>query len=59
MLQFGFGWPRDAAYYSVVLGTLLVHYYLDAINFTRWGLVLREPSASELGRGYVPQAAVA
>lgn len=59
VLQFGFGWPRDAAYYSVVLGTLLVHYYLDAINFTRWGLVLREPSAAELGRGYVPQAAVA
>ena len=58
-LQYGFGWPRDAAYYSVVLGTLLVHYYLDAINFTRWGLVLREPSASELGRGYVPEAAVA
>jgi hypothetical protein len=59
VLQFGFGWPRDAAYYSVVLGTLLVHYYLDAINFTRWGLVLREPSAAELGRGYVPEAAVA
>jgi len=59
VLQFGFGWPRDAAYYSVVLGTLLVHYYLDAINFTRFGLVLREPSASELGRGFVPEAAVA
>ena len=59
VLQFVFGWPRDAAYYSVVLGTLLVHYYLDAINFTRFGLVVREPSASELGRGMVPEAAVA
>ena len=61
VLQFGFGWPRDAAYYSVVLGTLLVHYYLDAINFTRWGLVVRDPSAAELGRGIVnvPEAAVA
>jgi hypothetical protein len=60
-LQYGFGWPRDAAYYSVVLGTLLVHYYLDAINFTRWGLIVREPTASELGRGMVqvPEAAVA
>jgi hypothetical protein len=61
VLQFGFGWPRDAAYYSVVLGTLLVHYYLDTINFTRWGLVVRDPSAAELGRGIVnvPEAAVA
>jgi hypothetical protein len=53
LLQYGFGWPRDAAYYSVVLGTLLVHYYLDALNFTRWGLLLREPTAAELGRGMV------
>jgi len=61
VLQFGFGWPRDAAYYSVVLGTLLVHYYLDAINFTRFGLMLREPGAAELGRGMAaaPEAAVA
>jgi hypothetical protein len=36
-----------------VLGTLLVHYYLDALNFTRWGLLLREPTAAELGRGMV------
>jgi hypothetical protein len=44
-----------------VLGTLLVHYYLDGMNFTRPGLVLREPSAAELGRGMVVQreAAVA
>jgi hypothetical protein len=61
LLQYGFGWPRDAAYYSVVLGTLLVHYYLDTINFTRWGLVVRDPTAAELGRGVVPvpEAAVA
>jgi hypothetical protein len=61
VLQFGFGWPRDAAYYSVVLGTLLVHYYLDGMNFTRPGLVLREPTARELGRGLAgtPEAAVA
>ena len=47
-----------------MLGTLLVHYYLDALNFTRWGLLLREPTAAELGRGMVvtqraPEAAVA
>ncbi len=61
VLQYGFGWPRDAAYYSVVLGTLLVHYYLDGMNFTRPGLVLREPTAAELGRGMVVtrEAAVA
>jgi len=51
LLQFGFGWPRDASYYSVVLGTLLVHYYLDGMNFTRPGLLLRDPTAVELGRG--------
>jgi len=53
VLQYGFGWPRDAAYYSVVLGTLLVHYYLDGMNFFRVGLLLREPTTAELGRGMV------
>jgi hypothetical protein len=49
-LQFGLGWGRDQAYYSVVLGTLLVHYYLDSFNFTRWSLVVREPTPGELAR---------
>jgi hypothetical protein len=59
-LQYGFGWPRDAAYYSVVLGTLLVHYYLDGMNFFRVGLLLRDPTAAELSQGMVmPEAQVA
>jgi len=49
VLQFGLGWPRDAAYYGVVLGTLLVHYYLDGLNFFSWGRLLDgEPGAGEL-----------
>jgi hypothetical protein len=49
VLQYGFGWPRDAAYYGVVLGTLLVHYYLDGLNFFSWGRLLdAEPGAGEL-----------
>ncbi len=49
VLQYGFGWPRDAAYYGVVLGTLLVHYYLDGLNFFSWGrLIGGEPGSSEL-----------
>ncbi len=60
ILQFGFGWPRDAAYYGVVLGTLLVHYYLDGLNFFNWGLVT-EPTPGELARlsAPVPQGAAA
>ena len=51
VLQLGFGWPRDAAYYGVVLGTLLVHYYLDGLNFFSWGRVLdAEPAAGDLAR---------
>jgi hypothetical protein len=51
VLQFGFGWPRDAAYYGVVLGTLLVHYYLDGLNFFSWARVLdTEPAAADLAR---------
>jgi hypothetical protein len=49
VLQHGFGWPRDAAYYGVVLGTLLVHYYLDGLNFFSWGrLIGGEPGSGEL-----------
>ncbi len=49
LLQHGFGWPRDAAYYGVVLGTLLVHYYLDGLNFFSWGrLIGGEPGSGEL-----------
>jgi hypothetical protein len=49
VLQHGFGWPRDAAYYGVVLGTLLVHYYLDGLNFFSWGrLIGGEPGSVEL-----------
>jgi len=49
VLQHGFGWPRDAAYYGVVLGTLLVHYYLDGLNFFSWGrLIGAEPGSGEL-----------
>lgn len=51
VLERGFGWPRDAAYYGVVLGTLLVHYYLDGLNFFSWGRLLdAEPAAGELAR---------
>jgi hypothetical protein len=51
VLQHGFGWPRDAAYYGVVLGTLLVHYYLDGLNFFSWARVLdTDPPAGELAR---------
>ncbi len=51
VLQHGFGWPRDAAYYGVVLGTLLVHYYLDGLNFFSWGRLLDgEPGAGDLAR---------
>ena len=51
VLQHGFGWPRDAAYYGVVLGTLLVHYYLDGLNFFSWSRVLDvDPAAGELAR---------
>ena len=53
VLQFGFGWPRDAAYYGVVLGTLLVHYYLDGLNFFNWGLVT-EPTPGEFARMSAP-----
>ncbi|MGH7724890.1 MAG: hypothetical protein ACREOU_05625 [Candidatus Eiseniibacteriota bacterium] len=53
LLQHGFGWERDAAYYGVVLGTLLVHYYLDGLNFFNWGLVT-EPSPGDLARMSAP-----
>ncbi len=58
-LQFGLGWGRDQAYYSVVLGTLLVHYYLDSFNFFRWSMVVREPTPGELVRMSSTAAAAA
>ena len=58
-LQFGLGWGRDQAYYSVVLGTLLVHYYLDSFNFMRWTMVVREPNPGELARMSTAAAAAA
>jgi hypothetical protein len=60
LLQLGFGWPRDAAYYGVVLGTLLVHYYLDGLNFFTWTRVLDvDPAAGELARMSQPENAAA
>jgi hypothetical protein len=41
------GWGHEQAYYSVVLGTLLMHYYLDHFNFTRFGQLVREPPPAE------------
>jgi hypothetical protein len=58
-LQYGLGWGRDQAYYSVVLGTLLVHYYLDSFNFMRWTMVVREPTPGELARMSTAAAAAA
>lgn len=49
LLQYGFGFAPQPAYYSVVLGSLLIHYYLDVFNFRRYGQLLSEPSARELG----------
>lgn len=43
------GFEQRAAYYSVVLGSLLVHYYLDHFNFFRFGQIVRDPSPRELG----------
>ena len=62
VLQHGFGWPRDAAYYGVVLGTLLVHYYLDGLNFFSWARLMdTEPAADQLAAmaGAVPAVAAA
>jgi hypothetical protein len=48
-LQKVLGFEQRAAYYSVVLGSLLVHYYLDHFNFMRFGQIVRDPSPRELG----------
>jgi hypothetical protein len=48
-LQYVVGWEARQAYYSVVLGSLLVHYYLDHFNFLRFGQIVRDPTPSELG----------
>jgi len=48
-LQKVVGFEARAAYYSVVLGSLLVHYYLDHFNFIRFGQIVRDPSPRELG----------
>jgi hypothetical protein len=48
-LQKVLGFEQRAAYYSVVLGSLLVHYYLDHFNFIRFGQIVRDPSPRELG----------
>jgi len=48
-LQKVLGFEQRAAYYSVVLGSLLVHYYLDHFNFFRFGQIVRDPSPRELG----------
>ena len=47
-LQYGVGFEARQAYYSVVLGSLLVHYYLDHFNFFRFGQIVRDPSPREL-----------
>ncbi len=47
VLQYGLGFGSQQAYYSVVLGSLLIHYYLDAFNFTRFGQIVREPPPRE------------
>lgn len=49
VLQHGFGFEAQPAYYSVVLGSLLIHYYLDFFNFRRYGQLMDEPSARQLG----------
>jgi hypothetical protein len=49
ILQYGLHFEARAAYYSVVLGSLLVHYYLDSYNFRRFNQLVRDPSARELG----------
>jgi hypothetical protein len=51
----GLSWPQ--AYYSVVLGSLLVHYYIDHYVFTRFGAVVREPSPSALAEESLELAA--
>jgi len=48
-LQYGLKFEAQAAYYSVVLGSLLIHYYLDFFNFRRYGQLMSEPSARQLG----------
>lgn len=42
-----FGFGHEQAYYSVVLGSLLIHYYLDHFNFTRFGQIVRDPPPQE------------
>ena len=41
------GFGHEQAYYSVVLGSLLIHYYLDHFNFTRFGQIVRDPPPRE------------
>jgi len=43
ILQYGFGFESSRAYYTVVMGSLLTHYYLDAFNFTKFGQLAKEP----------------
>jgi hypothetical protein len=52
----GLDWAQS--YYSVVLGSLLVHYYLDHFNFFRFGAVVREPSPAALAERSLSPAAV-
>lgn len=44
----GLSWPQS--YYTVVLGSLLVHYYVDHYVFTRFGAIVREPAAEEIAQ---------
>jgi hypothetical protein len=48
-LQRVVGFEPRQAYYSVVLGSLLIHYYLDHFNFLRFGQIVRDPTPRELG----------
>jgi hypothetical protein len=57
ILQYGLGFGSQQAYYTVVLGSLLIHYYLDAFNFTRFGQLTAEPPPGEWAAE--PQKAVA
>lgn len=47
ILRYGLGFGDQQAYYTVVLGSLLIHYYLDAFNFTRFGQIVRDPPPQE------------